>query len=117
MARRRNDQKWGITIGERDNNGYVGVQRLVSAGRLRWRLVYADEESSIVVDDEGRDGDMWATRSLVRTTLLQLMRETMGLSVATKATVEMGVVVWSVLGWLGENGKDGDEMQTVGRNG
>jgi hypothetical protein len=43
---------------------------LVSAKRLRWKPVSADEGSSIVVNDEGIDGDLWAARSpAVRTVL------------------------------------------------
>jgi hypothetical protein len=42
----------------------------VSAKRLRWKPVSADEGSSIVVDGEGIDGDLWAARSpAVRTVL------------------------------------------------
>ena len=56
---------------ERDNNGSVGVQRLVLAGRLRWRLVCADEGRSVLVDGEGRDRDLWAASSPMRTTLMR----------------------------------------------
>jgi hypothetical protein len=45
---------------------------LVSVRGLRWKPVGADEGRSVVVAGEGRDGDLWAARSLVRTTLLQL---------------------------------------------
>jgi hypothetical protein len=40
----------------------VGARRLVSAGRFWWMPVCADEGRSVVVDGEGRDGDLWAER-------------------------------------------------------
>jgi hypothetical protein len=36
---------------------------------------------------------------------------------AAETVVEMGVAVWSVSGWSRENRENGDEMQTLGRNG
>ena len=50
----------------------MGIQSLVLAGRLRWRLVCADEGRSVLVDGEGRDWDMWAASSPIR---MALMRE------------------------------------------
>jgi hypothetical protein len=49
---------------------------LVSARRLQWKPAGADEGRSVVVDDEGRDGDLWTARSLVRTVLLWLTMRT-----------------------------------------
>jgi hypothetical protein len=51
-----------VVAGERDNSGSVGARRLVSAKRFRWMSVCVDEGRSLMVDDEGRDGDLWAGR-------------------------------------------------------
>jgi hypothetical protein len=50
---------------------------LVSARRLQWKPVGADEGISVVVDDDGKDGDLWVARSPMRTTLLRLTVRTM----------------------------------------
>jgi hypothetical protein len=51
-----------VAVGERDIGESVGARRLVSAGRFWWMPVCADEGRSVVVDGEGRDGDLWAER-------------------------------------------------------
>ena len=39
-------------------------------------LIYVDEERSVMVNGEGRDNDLWAAGSSVRTTLLRLTVKT-----------------------------------------
>jgi len=58
-------------------------------------------DGSVVADDEGNGGHLWAVDRG---------------SMAAETVLEMGVVVRSVSGWSGENRENADEMQTLGRN-